>query len=89
MSDPRLTPPRMAHKIWWWVADRMLDDVDWSQWNDDDEQLATAVADAVKGLLCERYGHEVIDDQCGIPSHRYCVYCNRGMPDMPVGRVEP
>lgn len=30
-------------------------------------------------MMVERltYGHEIVDDQCMIPDHRYCVWCGR------------
>lgn len=30
---------------------------------------------------CSILGHYVVDDDCGIPSHRYCIYCNRRFPN--------
>lgn len=39
--------------------------------------------------LCEIAGHEVEDDQCGMPSHRFCVWCRASMPGIPVGNYLP
>lgn len=27
--------------------------------------------------LCELLGHQIEDDHCGIPSHRYCTWCGK------------
>ena len=43
-----------------------------------DDWLQSLIEDAVNNIFCNAYGHEIIDDMCGIPEHRYCVYCNRG-----------
>jgi hypothetical protein len=33
------------------------------------------ISEALNTVLCDIYGHEIIDDQCGIPEHRYCAWC--------------
>lgn len=33
-------------------------------------------------ILCKIYGHEPERDQCGIPEHDFCGWCNRSMPNM-------
>jgi hypothetical protein len=36
------------------------------------------VDDAIEALfaaLCGVAGHRIIDDQCGLPEHRFCVFC--------------
>ena len=92
-TDPRSRAhpnhPTFAHRAWMWAIDGMTDDIEAESWTDDDEQLADEIEVAIKDLLCKRYGHSVVDDQCGIPSHRYCEWCNKSMPDMPIGRVKP
>ena len=63
-----------------WVGNlvRFLDDLvdDPSYTNADDDTLDRIEA-AVNEVLCNSYGHEVIDDMCMIPEHRYCVFCGR------------
>jgi hypothetical protein len=36
--------------------------------------------------FCGALGHDMIDDQCGKPEHRYCVYCRSG-PEGLVGEL--
>lgn len=46
----------------------------------EDSPLWDAVSDAmgaIKELRCLVDGHDIIDDMCGIPEHRFCVSCNR------------
>jgi hypothetical protein len=33
-----------------------------------------------KWLLCRLFGHKAIGDQCGIPEHDFCVWCDRSLP---------
>jgi hypothetical protein len=42
-----------------------------------DDWLLGLIEDAVNSILCNAYGHEIVDDQCMIPGHRYCIYCGR------------
>ena len=41
------------------------------------DPIHDAVEQAVRARLCDHYEHEIIDDQCNIPAHRYCVYCGQ------------
>lgn len=42
-----------------------------------DDWLHDDVIDAVNAVLCGHYGHEIVDDQCGLPEHRYCLWCSK------------
>ena len=46
------------------------------------DDLHEEIESTVKDILCRVYGHEIIDDQCGIPAHRFCIYCNRRASDL-------
>jgi len=46
------------------------------------DELLDKIERAVCGVLCERFGHEIIDDQCLIAAHRFCIYCNRRESDL-------
>ena len=50
-----------------------------------DDDILDAVTDAATAVLCRTYGHHVENDQCMIPSHRYCVWCSKGMPNIEPG----
>lgn len=58
-------------------------------WTDEDEALGNLLEAAIFNVLCDRYGHEVEDDQCMRPDHRYCLWCNTLMPNQPVGKATP
>lgn len=51
-------------------ADLSDDVITDEQYETVDEALASALA-----ALCAVVGHRVIDDVCGIPGHRFCLYC--------------
>lgn len=75
-ADSTRPRPKWAEAIRWFVIDEVIgrDDfpMDGSE-DDDHDRIESAVLDT----MCAIYGHEIIDDQCGIPEHRYCAYCNR------------
>lgn len=54
-----------------------LDDSDW--------ELLSELDDWVEELqkkICEKHGHNVTDDQCCIPEHRYCINCRESTPNV-------
>lgn len=65
----------------------VTDDV-WDVYDVDDEAKATwfiaHVEEPVRALICQHDGHVVVNDQCMIPEHRYCVVCAKGMPNEPI-----
>lgn len=70
--------PKWTEALRWYLNDDILSD-DALEYPEDgsDDDLLTEIDDAVNAILCRTYGHEVIDDQCGIPAHRYCAYCHK------------
>jgi hypothetical protein len=55
-----------------------LDDViGEDDYTDADDPLYDELESAVNAILCAKYGHDIIDDMCRIPEHRYCAYCGR------------
>jgi hypothetical protein len=46
------------------------------------DDLHDEVEHAVLDIFCRAYGHDIIDDQCMIPDHRFCIYCNRRASDL-------
>jgi len=45
--------------------------------------LTDFISDHIKFILkflCFLAGHEPVEDNCGIPEHDYCVFCNNVMP---------
>lgn len=70
----------------------------WRLWHLDENYLCEIkndrIADALLGVtefaqkvLCRVLGHMPIADQCGIPAHDYCAWCNKSMPDQARERV--
>lgn len=48
----------------------------------EDDMLLDDVIDAANAVLCGHYGHEIVDDQCNKPEHRYCAYCGKRESDL-------
>ena len=78
-------------QAWLWAVDGMLECIDQAEvdWTDEDEALAELLEAAICKVLCDRYGHQVEDDQCMRADHRYCAWCRTPMPNQPIGRVAP
>lgn len=55
-------------------GDEVLDDEGFWDWYEDN------IEKPVKMLLCERYGHEPVADQCNMPEHDHCAWCMGPMP---------
>ena len=58
----------MRKKINWWL------------WNDTPDWFADHFGYQIESVLCFFYGHNPIPDQCGMPEHDLCVFCNKLMP---------
>ena len=65
--------PKWVKSLQRFLNDTLIDD----DWDDSDDYILDMVQAAVDGVLCNVYGHEIVDDQCMIPEHRYCVWCRR------------
>lgn len=59
------------------VSDTIVDEEFGFPMDGSDDWLLELIESAVNDILCKTYGHEVVDDQCMIPAHRYCLYCGR------------
>lgn len=69
LSKPITDPRRILLDVDGKVIDQdELDDAAYALWYED-LYLPTME------FLCTYYGHEIVDDQCGLPEHRYCMYC--------------
>lgn len=79
-------------KIQFWLNDGMYDFRDQDTWY---SRMAKRI-DPVwnrqemyvempgRWVMCQLFGHQPEDDQCMIPSHRYCIWCGISMPNFPV-----
>jgi hypothetical protein len=74
--------PKWAEAIRWFVTDDIIDDKYEFPMDGSDDALLEEVEAAVKAIFCRAYGHEIIDDQCNIPEHRFCAYCGRRATDI-------
>jgi hypothetical protein len=69
--------PQWVKALYSFVKDGIIDDQYGYPMNGEDDAVLTEIEAAVDEVLCRLYGHEVIDDQCGKPEHRYCMWCGR------------
>jgi hypothetical protein len=78
-----MTEPVDTRTLWWDVTDNMYDHLGGVEHMDDDllDWVITHIEEPVRHLICEAKGHTVIDDQCGIPAHRYCAICTERTPN--------
>lgn len=74
LSKPR---PKWAEAIRRFITDDVIDEKYNYPEDGSDDSLHSEVEEAVNVIFCRTYGHEIIDDQCGIPAHRFCVYCGK------------
>jgi hypothetical protein len=75
--------PKWTEAIRVFIADTVIDDEYGFPDDGSDDALSDEIELAVNTILCNAYGHDVIDDHCMIPGHRFCVYCNRRATDLP------
>jgi hypothetical protein len=61
------------------ISDTVIDEDEGFDYPQDgsDDWLLGLVEEAVNSIFCNAYGHDIVDDHCGIPAHRYCIYCGR------------
>jgi len=69
--------PKWTQAIRLFVGDEIIDDKYGYPMDGSGDDLSDEIERAVNDILCRHYGHEIINDQCMIPEHRYCVYCNQ------------
>jgi hypothetical protein len=75
MPEPR---PKWTEAVRMFLADDILTEERYGYPDDGSaDDLLEEIEAAVYGILCRTYGHDIIDDQCGIPEHRFCIYCGR------------
>jgi hypothetical protein len=65
--------PQWAKQLVWGLDD-VVGEFDYT---DADDELHDEIEAVVKRILCTKYGHDIIDDMCMIPDHRYCAWCGR------------
>ncbi len=80
LKRPHPEPP-WAKRLRFWLVDEQYDKIehlpdDHWQW----EVRETAETICLKAM-CLIFGHGAINDQCGIPTHRFCFRCSKSMPN--------
>lgn len=79
----RKTTGTWLHRLYFWLWDGMydwLDPYDGPEWPWG--VLETCVERPARWVLCKVYGHEPLPDQCNMPEHDHCIWCNRLMPGL-------
>lgn len=69
--------PKWVNHLVWFVTDELIDVKHEYPMNGEDDHVHDQIEAAVLDTLCRIYGHEIENDLCGMPEHRYCVHCNR------------
>jgi hypothetical protein len=73
------TRPQWAKRLGWMADDVIDPKYDWPEGRSPEQEQADRVLDeveaAIKAILCREFGHEIEDDQCMKPEHRYCPWC--------------
>lgn len=69
--------PKWTEAVRMFLADDIIDEAHGYPMDGSADDLIDEVEAAVNAIFCRVYGHYIIDDQCGIPSHRFCAYCHR------------
>jgi hypothetical protein len=69
--------PKWAEAIRSFITDEVIDDRYDYPMDGSADDLLDEVESAVLDIFCRVYGHEIIDDHCMIPEHRFCVFCMR------------
>lgn len=76
--------PAWARKTWMWLTDGQYDLL--VDWKVPDDNWAWKISDAIQWagvkVLCAVFRHKPIADQCGMPEHDFCVFCNKPTPLM-------
>lgn len=71
--------PKWARAIYDFITEEVIDEKYDFPMDGRDDEIHDRIENAVKDILCAQYGHQIEDDQCGIPSHAYCVWCSHGV----------
>jgi hypothetical protein len=69
--------PKWVRDLLLFIHDGIIDDEHEYPMDGTDDDVLTEIEAAVDEVLCRLYGHEIIDDQCGKPEHRFCAWCGK------------
>lgn len=68
--------PRWTNEVRLFLSDTVIDEEYNYPMDGSDDDLLDRIEAAVNAVLCAEYGHDIENDQCGKPEHRYCVHCH-------------
>ena len=69
--------PRWTNEVRLFLNDTIIDGPRFGYPSDGSaDDLLDRIETAVNAILCAEYGHDIEDDQCRKPEHRYCVGCH-------------
>lgn len=61
--------------LWRWFCFEEWENVDLDAMTDEQFERIDTISRDLFGAFCDVLGHELIDDMCRIPEHRFCIYC--------------
>jgi len=71
--------PKWVQAIRLFVSDTVIDESYGYPMLGADDAVHDRLESAIGKVVCGHYGHDIVNDQCGIPEHRYCVRCHLGI----------
>lgn len=74
--------PQWTRAIQRFLGDTIIDEEYGYPMDGSHDDLLDELESVVNEILCREFGHEIEDDQCMIPEHRYCVSCGRRATDI-------
>lgn len=83
MTDTPWDRPKWVRSLATFLNDTIVDDLAEDGSEDD---VSDRVTEAAMAVVCAHYGHYVEEDHCLKPDHRYCLWCQRRFPGIPVGQ---
>lgn len=74
--------PKWARAIHEFVTDTVIDEHYSFPLDGSDDEVHQRIEDAMNAAMCAEFGHMIMFDQCGIPEHRHCGWCGKGIANL-------
>lgn len=84
-----MSRPDWVRSLSQFLCDDLIDEAYSYPMDGSDDAVHDEIEAAVNAVLCRRYGHEIIDDMCMLPEHRYCIWCLRTEPALQTAEALP
>lgn len=78
--------PKWVKVIHAFLVDGIIDDEFEYPMDGSQDFILDEIERVVNEVMCRQFGHEIEDDMCMKPEHRYCVWCRRREPDIIAAR---